>query len=95
MRRYKELSTIKIREERIFCILLELFEVFEVGASINMNFDLLFTTTVSQKIFDIFPILMLSSSLNSSVVCQVRRRGGRMRYAPTFLPLIRWNYRDG
>ena len=63
MRRYKELSIIKIREERIFCILLELFEVFEVGASINMNFDLLFTTTVSQKIFDIFPILMLSSSL--------------------------------
>ena len=95
MRRYKELSTIKIREERIFCILLELFDVFEVGASINMNFDLLFTTTVSQKIFDIFPILMLSSSLNSSVVCQVRRCGGRMRYAPTFLPLIRWNYCDG
>ena len=63
MRRYKELSIIKIREERIFCILLELFEVFEVGASINMNFDLLFTTTVSQKIFDIFPILMLCSSL--------------------------------
>ena len=63
MRRYKELSIIKIREERIFCILLELFDVFEVGASINMKFDLLFTTTVSQKIFDIFPILMLSSSL--------------------------------
>ena len=63
MRRYKELSIIKIREERIFCILLELFDVFEVGASINMKFDLLFTTTVSQKIFDIFPILMLCSSL--------------------------------
>ena len=95
MRRYKELSIIKIREERIFCILLKLFDIFEVGASINLNFDLLFTTTVSQKIFDIFPILMLSSSLNSSVVCQVRRCGGRMRYAPTFLPLIRWNYCDG
>lgn len=50
MRRYKELSIIKIREERIFCILLELFDVFEVGASINMKFDLLFTTTVSQII---------------------------------------------
>ena len=37
MRRYKDLSTIKIREERIFCILLELFDVFEVGASINMK----------------------------------------------------------
>ena len=36
MRRYKELSIIKIREERIFCILLELFEVFEY--LIN-NFD--------------------------------------------------------
>lgn len=50
MRRYKELSTIKIREERIFCILLKLFDIFEVGASINMNFDLLFTTTVPQII---------------------------------------------
>ena len=94
MRRYKELSIIKIREERIFCILLELFEVFEVGASINMNFDLLFTTTVSQKIFDIFPILMLSSSLNSSVVCHIRPCGGRMRYAPTYLLFIRWGYGD-
>ena len=31
----------------------------------------------------------IHSILNSSVVCLVRRCGGRMRYAPTFLPLIR------
>ena len=37
----------------------------------------------------------INSILNSSLVCHFRRREGRMRYAPTHLPLICWGCGDG
>ena len=39
-----------------------------------------------------FPI---ESTLNISLAWHVRCHGGRMRYAPTYLPFVRWGYGDG
>ena len=38
-----------------------------------------------------FPI---ESTLNISLAWHVRCHGGRMRYAPTYLPFVRWGYGD-
>ena len=37
----------------------------------------------------------LGKMFPTSRVCQVRRRGGRMRYAPTYLPFARWECSEG
>lgn len=50
MRRYKELSTIKISVERFFAYYFNFFDVFEAIASIKVRFNLSFTTAMSQTI---------------------------------------------
>ena len=37
----------------------------------------------------------LGKMFPTSRVCQVRRHGGRMRYAPTYLPFARWGCSEG
>ena len=47
---------------------------------------------VPRKPGKVFPV---NSILNSSFVGQIRSCGGRMRYAPTYLPFVRWGYGEG
>ena len=46
---------------------------------------------VPRKPSKVFPV---NFSMNSSFVGQIRSCGGRMRYAPTYLPFVRWGYGD-
>ena len=47
---------------------------------------------VPRKPSKVFPVNFI---MNSSFVGQIRSCGGRMRYAPTYLPFVRWGYGDG
>ena len=47
---------------------------------------------VPRKPSKVFPVNFI---MNSSFVGQICSCGGRMRYAPTYLPFVRWGYGDG
>ena len=47
---------------------------------------------VPRKPSKVFPVNFI---MNSSFVGQIRSCGGRMRYAPTYLPFARWGCSDG
>ena len=47
---------------------------------------------VPRKPSKVFPVNFI---MNSSFVGQIRSCGGRMRYAPTYLPFVRWGYGEG
>ena len=47
---------------------------------------------VPRKPGKVFPVNFI---MNSSFVGQIRSCGGRMRYAPTYLPFVRWGYGEG